>query len=468
MAPLKVMEEIFYTSFEMERETLKLESLSSLSEDDISSWDDSLGSDGYSDGSSSASSSPIDSSSSSRNEIYLDYLFSQGLADTTDGRADGGGMAADFMRSSTSTSSNEQVQLVEEALSDSIHDRLAFNLTSDPFLGKTEETSLSFTSKLSDEDCLLQSHTAMDSSDSFLNVNEWKSEDVTMLYDTLGISDNLSSVASEKPRTIGLHIKGQLPLKMSVVNEIEKGASVLPMDTAGLIASRNSHSKPNTNVVKPKVVPDHMVVKATKSKNVIDSSAVNVSNSQNAQRCSVLPPSGVRITHIPMAKSIAFPGKGQALIQSINGHIQFVTNLEPGSYNGNIDGRLGQLPRQPTTITVPRPRTQNKVADELKIHKCTYPNCGKMYSKSSHLKAHLRRHTGEKPFICDWEGCKWRFSRSDELARHKRSHSGIKPYKCTICEKRFSRSDHLSKHLKVHANGVPRSCRGSSHQVSVR
>jgi krueppel-like factor 15 len=100
--------------------------------------------------------------------------------------------------------------------------------------------------------------------------------------------------------------------------------------------------------------------------------------------------------------------------------------------------------------STPRTTSTNKDKNEEKIYHCTYAGCNKVYSKSSHLKAHLRRHTGEKPFECTWPGCGWRFSRSDELARHKRSHSGIKPYQCKTCDKRFSRSDHLSKHLKVH------------------
>jgi len=93
----------------------------------------------------------------------------------------------------------------------------------------------------------------------------------------------------------------------------------------------------------------------------------------------------------------------------------------------------------------------NKWPGIKKFHSCHIPGCFKKYRTTSHLRAHLRSHVGNRPFKCTQPGCTKDFYRSDELGRHMRTHTHVRNYPCKLCEKRFLRSDHLAKHVQSHS-----------------
>ncbi|KAK8375689.1 hypothetical protein O3P69_008461 [Scylla paramamosain] len=82
----------------------------------------------------------------------------------------------------------------------------------------------------------------------------------------------------------------------------------------------------------------------------------------------------------------------------------------------------------------------------IKMHQC--PSCHYSSSILTHLKRHMRIHTGEKPFACTF--CSYTCSTKENLKKHIRTHTGEKPYFCPHCPYRSSRTDSLKSHLFLH------------------
>ncbi|KDR13961.1 hypothetical protein L798_11919, partial [Zootermopsis nevadensis] len=79
--------------------------------------------------------------------------------------------------------------------------------------------------------------------------------------------------------------------------------------------------------------------------------------------------------------------------------------------------------------------------------KCRF--CNRVFPREKSLQAHLRTHTGERPYTCDYPGCTKAFTQSGQLKTHQRLHTGEKPFVCSEqgCNMRFT---HANRHCPDH------------------
>ena len=81
---------------------------------------------------------------------------------------------------------------------------------------------------------------------------------------------------------------------------------------------------------------------------------------------------------------------------------------------------------------------------------CSFPNCGRIYTKISHLKTHIFTHIHISKYKCTYPACgnKPYFRDASALNRHIMSyHTYEKPYFCELCSKHFRRSDSYKRHM---------------------